>query len=449
MLMARKNELSSHHCGRSKKRAPTNRMWSMRAGASRWMTSAPSAANTPVAAGPAHQAVRSRTRRPASGPGPAGSVGRARVGRGVVRPTARRAPAPGGRGLRRRAPVTVDRQGRDGMRKSPSGASTHALRAAAWSSSSTVRPLLTGATGTPSATARSMTCSVVCRAGPGVDDRVPLLPPLAPHGGHVELARLDQVGSFEHAQEGLEVVWRVRVEPDPPVGRRLDRRRLPTSHRPHRVAVHPVADGVHEVHEVAGAQVGHVAPREVHEQAAAVRPRRPPADEGGHTRVGAGEPVDRAPAHLHRGFVGPAADGQCAALGLDGEVAGRPVRERSREPERGDRDDREGGPTRGDGPEPLRAFLVRRREQHVGAAGVVRQVVHAHRGLALAQVSVERAVPVRLARRQPPPSHRVPAAPRRGRRWRRRGGAAARRTRRGCRRRCRAPSVPRDPSAPT
>ena len=145
------------------------------------------------------------------------------------------------------------------------------------------------------------------------------------------------------------------------------------------------------------------------------------------------------------GSSGGATDGERTALGLDGEVAGRPVRERPVEPERGDGHDREVGPSGGDRPQ--RAPRLRSSGDAMSTSAPPAssgRCVHAHRGLALAQVAVERAVAVGLARRQPPPSHRVAAARlAAGDGRRRRGGAAARRTPRGSRRRCRAPSVPR------
>jgi len=102
-LMERKKLLHSHHWSRvAKYPAAAGRMPSMRWTDSTWMTSAPSCASNPVAAGPAHQLVRSSTFRPAKGscPAVAGADGAGRVRAGtcpVCSPAAGAGPVSAGR----------------------------------------------------------------------------------------------------------------------------------------------------------------------------------------------------------------------------------------------------------------------------------------------------------------------------------------------------------------
>ncbi len=154
---ARKNALASQNAGkRWRAMPPTMRMPSGRVADSTWITSAPSVASIPLAAGPAHQAVRSRMRTPASGSrgDPPGARARARLGSGErrARPRRRAARADPRSSRGTGAAARARRPGSSAARRAPRSA--RGVR--------TVSPESTGATGMRSAAAASSTSAVVC-----------------------------------------------------------------------------------------------------------------------------------------------------------------------------------------------------------------------------------------------------------------------------------------------
>ncbi len=160
MFDTRKCALRSHHGPSRPVAPPVVRMPSIRVIDSTWITSAPRAASTPVPAGPAHHAVRSSTRTPASGSPAAPGAGSTRSGTRVsIAPVCspRRGAGRGGGGS-----VSWIRHGRRGIVNESVGSRTSTLRATKWGMAVIVSPLPTGATGIRSSIARSTISAVSC-----------------------------------------------------------------------------------------------------------------------------------------------------------------------------------------------------------------------------------------------------------------------------------------------
>ncbi len=133
-------------------------MPSMRLIDSTWITSAPSAASAPAAIGPAHHAVRSSTRTPASGSSSGPIDAAAARAWGSIAPVCspRRGAGRGNGGS-----SSSMRHGRRGILNVFVASSTNTLRATNWSHSRMFSPLCTGATGMRSSLASRTVSAVV------------------------------------------------------------------------------------------------------------------------------------------------------------------------------------------------------------------------------------------------------------------------------------------------
>ena len=210
-------------------------MPSMRLIDSTWITSAPSAASAPAAIGPAHQAVRSSTRTPASGSSSA--TDRRRGGRGCAARSSPVCSPRRGAGRGSGGSSSSMRHGRRGILNELVASSTNTLRATNWSHSRMFSPLCTGATGMRSSLARRTISAVGVLRGPGVDDVVPLVPALLAIG----LQLLHGSPSMRSARSmSRRKLWNccaaVGAEADVAVEGRLDRRRLDRAPRRRRSA---------------------------------------------------------------------------------------------------------------------------------------------------------------------------------------------------------------------
>ncbi len=166
---------------------------------------------------------------------------------------------------------------------------------------------------------------VAGREGP--HDRVPLVHPRHARPDLRPLGLCEQILALDQQQEVRELLVGVGVEADPAVEGRLDRRHL---HRPRwRQQLGPTHQAVHEIHVGRRADVHDLAQREI-DQLSLPRVLRPgDARQARDRGERAADPLGDAPAAHDRGLGLEAADGEGATVGLDREVAGRLLRERS------------------------------------------------------------------------------------------------------------------------
>ena len=323
----------SHHGPSRPVAPPVVRMPSMRVIDSTWMTSAPSAASTPVPAGPAHQAVRSSTRTSSSGsPAPGGrlgALGHARFDGPGVLAEARRAARGGG------GSVSSIRHGRRGMVNESVGSRTSTLRSTKCGIVVIVSPLPTGATGMRSSIARSTISAVVVLRREGVHDLVPLLLARDPPDAQCPLVVAQQIEALDEHEEAVELLTAVGREPDVAVEGGLDRRclegpfgagdRWPAGNRPSLLA---------EARADEGGDLGH---RQVDARAVPGLLRAPSRGCGRDRRVRATDPLRDAPTRHDRRLVGRAASGERSRFRLHEDLGDRTLGVRASAPVRCDR----------------------------------------------------------------------------------------------------------------